>query len=185
MMKSAFLFATGAAALLAAPAWADSTGTVAIDGSVADRCLFTSDSATISLGELSQGGTGGSAGKLDTGKVNTKSATLSGWCNGSAATMSVEAQPLLNVDTTDAPTGFDRRVDYTATATANSVDGSDTSTTGGAGASVDVGLFTGEIPVVLSEASSPTGGLLVAGTYQGQVLVTLTPNVSFGKEQPE
>jgi hypothetical protein len=183
-MNRTFKLALGVTGLFAAPALAQSTGTVSVDGSVADRCLFTTASATISLGELSQSGDGAGAGKLDPSTVNGESATLNGWCNGSAATMTVEAQPLLNVDAASAPTGFDRRVDFTATATANEVDGTDTSTAAGAGTAVDVGLFTGAIPVVLSAASSPTNGLLVAGAYQGQVLVTLTPNVSFGQEQP-
>ncbi len=183
-MKKLLITAMGFAAFAAGPALAQSsTGTVSIDGSVADRCLFTSPSANIPLGELSLNGTGSSAGKLNASIVNGQSRTLSGWCNGTAATMSVEAQPIRNTSYLGpAIAGFDTRVNYTATALANAVPGTDTSTSEGAGTSVAVGLFTGDIPVTLSAASSPTGGLLVAGTYSGQVLVTLTPNVSFGDE---
>jgi hypothetical protein len=182
IMKNILITAMGFAAFAASPALAQSsTGTVSIDGSVADRCLFTTPSATISLGEISLSGTGTTAGKLNTAKVDGQSRTLVGWCNGTAATMTVEAQPLLNISYTGpAVAGFDTRVNYAAKAVANAVEGTDTSTGVGAGAAVAVGLFTGDIPVTLSASSSPTNGLLVAGTYQGQVLVTLTPNVSFG-----
>lgn len=175
-MKKILLFAAAAAlAGFAAPAMAQSTGTVTIDGSVADRCLFTTDAQTINLGELAQSGTGTSAGKLDSSTVDGKNATLVGWCNGTAATMAVEAQPLLNTGT--APTGFDNRVNYTATATANSVDATDDSFAAGAGTPQTVGIFTGDVKVALSGSSTPTTGLLVAGDYAGQVLVTLSPGV--------
>jgi hypothetical protein len=181
-MQKNLILAVGLVGLMSSPAFAQSsTGTVTVDGSVADRCLFTTPSATISLGEISLSGTGATAGKLNTAVVNGQSRTLVGWCNGTAATMTVEAQPLLNTSYTGpAIAGFDTRVNYTATAVANAVPGTDTSTGAGAGTAVAVGLFTGNIPVTLSASSSPTNGLLVAGTYQGQVLVTLTPNVSFG-----
>jgi len=166
---------------LATPVMAQVTGTVDIDGSVADRCLFTTDNAVISVGELALGGSGTTAGKLDASKLDGQTRTLIGWCNGTAATMAVEALPLLNTDFTGtAPTGFDTRIDFTATADANSVEATDTSVIGGAGDAVNVGLFTGDIDVTLSSSSSPTGGLLVAGGYVGQVIVTLTPNISFG-----
>ena len=111
-------------ALLATPALAqsqdgDATGTVTIDGSVAGRCLFTTDQVYIHLGELALSGTDSSAGKLDTSKVDGQSATLVGWCNNSAATMQVEATALTNSAST--ATGFDNTINYTATATANSM----------------------------------------------------------------
>ena len=160
------------AMLAAGPALAQSaTGTVAIDGSVANRCMFTLPNATISLGEISLV----SNGKLDPAKVNGKSATLNGWCNGTASTMTVTSTQLTTP--TAATTGFDNRVDYTGTAVANAVSGSDSSLAAGAGTPVTVGQFSGDIVVTLSAASSPTGGLMVAGTYTGNVQVTLAPAV--------
>src|SRR4051812_10975524 len=148
------------------------TGTVSIDGSVANRCALSINSASISVGEMGLP----SDGKLNAAVVNGQNRTLTGFCNGSTATMRVEAQPLLNVTAPAAPpAGFDNRVNYTATATANSVNGTDTSVTAGAGTAVTVGQLSGNILVTLSAASSPTSGILVAGTYQGQVLVTLNP----------
>lgn len=176
-----------AISLASQPALAQSapvSGEVTIIGTVADRCLFTLPSKIIDLGELSLPGTDGNAGRLDVSKVNGASETLEGWCNGTAATMSVEAFPIANTSfTSTPPSGFDRIINFTATATANSVDGVDDSVSPGPGSAVAVGMFTGTIPVVLSGASTPAGGLLVAGDYQGLVRVTLTPNTSFGNPQ--
>ncbi|MDE1918926.1 MAG: hypothetical protein KGJ57_22735 [Sphingomonadales bacterium] len=175
-------------AMMAVPAVANAqsasaTGTVSINGSVAGRCSFTLDNGVISLGELSQGSTGAAPGHLDAAKVNGQQKTLTGWCNGSGATMSVLAEPLWNTATASA--GFDNRVDYTATATANSQNATDTSTdagaigtTGSAGTPVNVNMFTGNVVVTLSNSSTPTSGLMVAGNYSGQVVVTLTPTVA-------
>jgi hypothetical protein len=113
------------------------TGTVTIDGSVAPRCLFTTSNAVINAGELAQGGTGAGAGKLDASKLDGQSRTLVGWCNGTASSMSVEAFPVVNTTVTSAPpAGFDRVVNYTATATANSVNATDSSIVAGAGSAV-------------------------------------------------
>ena len=169
-MRVVYALAVLAAPLLAGAAQAQTvTGTVTVDGSVANRCTFGINSANIPLGEISLPTTG----KLDTSKVDGQNRTLTGFCNGTAARMAVEAQPLLNA--LAAPAGFDNRVNYTATANANSVNATDTSVTAGAGSSVLVGQFTGNILVTLSASSSPTAGIMVAGNYNGQVLVTLNP----------
>lgn len=170
-MRKTMIIAALPAILVASPALAQTsaTGTVAIDGSVAGRCMFTLPNATISLGELSLA----SNGKLDPAKVNGNSATLKGWCNATAATMTVTTTQLTTA--TAATTGFDNRVDYTGTAVANSVSGSDSSLTAGAGSPVTVGQFTGDVVVTLSAASSPSNGIMVAGTYTGNVQVTLAP----------
>ena len=158
-MKTSILAVAAALAVATAlPAAAQTaTGNVAINGSVGDRCQFTLPSDVINAGELSQQGSGSNAGKLDPSKLDGQTRTLQGWCNGTAATMSVEA--LLT-----------RRMDF--------VKATDTSVTDGAGTSVPVGMFTGDVQVTLSNSSSPTAGLLVAGDYSGQVLVTLTPSVT-------
>ncbi|KHK93551.1 hypothetical protein [Novosphingobium malaysiense] len=171
-MRNHLILAAAPLALLASPASAqDATGTVSIDGSVAARCLFTTPSATISLGEMAQSGTGNSAGTLDTSKVDGKSATLVGWCNSTAATMTVQANALTNGAT--AATGFTNRVDYSATANANSVDATDDSTDALPGAAADVNMFSGDVQVTLSNSSAT--GLLVAGGYSGSVEVVLSP----------
>ena len=78
-----------------------------------------------------------------------------------------------------APSGFTRRIDYTATAGANGASAADTSTAAGAGQASDVGIFTGDVVVTLSSSSAPNDAMLIAGAYAGQVLVTLSPNISF------
>lgn len=183
-MRHVLSLAVIAALASGAPAMAqDAIGTVTIDGSVADRCLFTTDNAVISVGELALGGSGTTAGRLDPTRLDGQTRTLVGWCNGTSATIEVEALPLLNTDFTGTPpAGFDRRVDITATAEANDVSASDSSINAGAGAASTVGLFTGSIDVTLSNASTPTNGLLVAGGYLGQVVVTLSPNIGFTEE---
>ena len=161
-------------ALLASPALAatgDVTGQVDIKGSVTERCMFTVENKEIDLGEISLT----SNGKLDTSKVNNRSETLNGWCNNTAAKISVLATALTN--TTAAPAGFDNRVNYTATAKAGTVEAADTTTTDGAGAESSLGLYAGEITVTLSGASSPNNALMVAGSYNGNVVVTLTPMI--------
>ncbi len=161
------------AILVASPALAQSaTGTVDINGTVSGRCMFTLPNATISLGEISLA----SNGKLDPSKVNGKNATLTGWCNNTAATMSVTTTQLTTP--TAATTGFDNRVDYTGTAVTGAASASDSSLTAGAGSPSAVGQFTGSIVVTLSAASSPNNALMVAGTYTGNVVVTLTPTIA-------
>ena len=135
-MPRVILSLSGAAlALLATQATAQTTGgangTVYIDGFVTSRCAFTLDNAVLHLGELSLQTTGSSGGKLDTLKVNGKNATLTGWCNSSDADISVEAFPLLNP--ASGASGFDNRVDYTATASVGSPNPTDTTLTAGAG----------------------------------------------------
>ncbi len=171
-------FTTAAAlsvAALSAPALAQSsTGTVDVSGSVEGRCLFTVPSETITLGELALGGVDGTAGRLDTAKVDTQSATLNGWCNNAAATMKVEALALTN-SAAATSAAFTNRIDFTATAAANDVTASDTTTDAAIGAEEDVGMFSGDVVVTLASADA-AGKLLVAGDYTGQVLVTLAPN---------
>lgn len=170
-MRKLFILAAPVA-LLATPAMAatgDVTGNVAIDGTVAARCAFTLANEVISLGELT-----GTNGKLDAAVVEGKSKNLAGWCNGTNSTMTVKATPLTNTLTA---TGFDSTVNYTATATIGSFNATDVSTDAVAGTAVKMGLFSGDVTVTLSSASTPTNGLMVAGTYNGNVQVTLTPAV--------
>ncbi|HJS80256.1 MAG TPA: hypothetical protein VJ748_06495 [Vitreimonas sp.] len=174
----ALIGAAAALALIGAASQASAqvTGTVDITGSVGERCEFTVNSATIPLGELS-----GTGGLLDTAQVNGETATLNGWCNGTAAEMTVEANAIENISFVGSPpAGFETIVNYTATATASPASGdvsaNDTSVSVGAGAPSLVGVFSSDIDVVLSASSTPGGGKLIAGNYEGSVDVTLTPS---------
>lgn len=159
------------------------TGTVNVTGTVAPRCAFASqDAVTLAIGEMSVT-TGATAdlGKLQPTTLTSRTANLNGFCNGVAASIGVEALPLLNTNfTSAAPSGFDRRVDFTsqatvATAQLGSVSASDTTTAVGAGANAVAGLFSNDIVVSFSNAATPTGGRLIAGPYAASVIVTLRP----------
>jgi hypothetical protein len=157
-------------AAVASGAYAD-TGTVTVDGSVAARCQFTTNTATITIAELADAGD-----LLAPGNVNGQSATLVGWCNGTKSTMTANGASLKNG--TAATTGFSNQVDFTSTATEGNISATDTNSTDGtAGSPSTVGVFTGNITVALSAAATHGGPAekLVAGAYTGSVLVTLAP----------
>jgi hypothetical protein len=181
-MKKLVLAALAASAM-STPAFAanNDTGTVGVSGTVAGRCLFTTNSQTITVGELAKSGSDANAGKLDSSVLVNQTKTLVGWCNKTASTMTVTAKPMLG--TTAAPnTSFDSRIDLTASAVANN----QTATDGSAGETVNsytagspatVGIFSGNVVVTLTGASTPNNGILTEGTYTGSVDVTLTPAV--------
>lgn len=174
---ASLVLACGAGAALAQTA----TGTVQVNGTVANRCLFVTGDVVLDLGELSLlSGDTTAIGRLDGAKLTSRTATLNGWCNGVSASMAVEALPLLNTSFTDAaPAGFDRRVDYTATATASpaggAVSASDSTLATGSGPGSATGLFSSDIVVGFADPATPTSGRLVAGSYAGSVIVTLSP----------
>lgn len=186
-MNKLFIAALAAtAATFATPAMAatNDTGTVTINGTVAGRCLFTTNSGTITIPELALTGTGTTAGKLDTSTLVTSAnnRTLVGWCNKTASTMTVTAKPLLG-STTAPNTSFDDRIDISAQAVANT----QTATDGSAGEVVGsyvagtpaatVGIFSGNVVVSITGATTPNSGILTAGTYLGSIDVTLAPAV--------
>jgi hypothetical protein len=170
-MKKFLLIGAAIMALPAAASAQSVDGTVAVNGSVAAKCKFTTPSQTITIPELA-----GSDGKLDASTVNGQSKTLVGWCNGTSATMQVAAAPLDNAGSGGAD--FDSRINYTASAVANSVTATDSTTTLAAGTAQTVGLFSGNVVVTLSSAASAGGKLLLSGAYSGGVTVTLSPTVA-------
>lgn len=180
--------ATGAIALLAvavsnmASAAGSVMGSVGIDGTVADRCVFTSTNVVLNIGEMiNTSGPSGSIGLLDPSRVNSQTAVLSGLCNGTSATMSVRAFPMLNTSfAATPPSGFSKRVDFTATAQVQTNSGvvSVSNDTVSAAASVPqtVGVFANDIDVSFSNAAAVNNALLIAGSYEGSVVVTLSPS---------
>ncbi|HWE48081.1 MAG TPA: hypothetical protein VG407_18840 [Caulobacteraceae bacterium] len=155
-----------------------STGSVTVNGFVALRCSFTSENVVLNIGEMAiQSGSSSTLGAYDHTKLDGLSTQLDGLCNGAGSTMTVQAFPMLNTAFTSAPpSGFDNRVDYTATATENSVSATATSTSATPGAPVTVGDFSNAITVNFSNSATPGGGKMVAGPYTGSVNVTLTPS---------
>ncbi len=177
MKKFAIAAALGALTV-SMPAFAagDVTGNVTVNGTVASKCQFTTNSATITIPELA-----GTDGKLLASTVNGQTATLVGWCNKSASTIAVNATSLSNTSVATAAAGFARVVDFAATAkayngttlvgTASDANSADAT----AGAAGNVTMFRGDITVELSAAATAADTLLTAGSYQGNVAVTLTP----------
>lgn len=183
-MTSRLVLAAAALALSGVGSFASAqtvNGQVDVNGTVANRCQFTLNNAVLDIGEMSRlTGAADQFGRLDAAKLNGQSRNLSGWCNGAAATMTVEAEPLELQDAAGAPPpGFENRVDYVATATvSNESSAQDTTATDGPGAASSVGMFAGDVVVTFSGAATPGSGRLIAGAYQGRVVVTLAPAVS-------
>ncbi|MBB4613560.1 hypothetical protein [Novosphingobium taihuense] len=174
MRKLAFLTTAAALAAVATPALAAPvTGTVNVSGSVAAKCKFVTASADLPLGELAD-----ADGGLDASKVDGQTRTLNGWCNNSAATLSVKATALTGDQavTSGAETAFTDRVNYTASVAANAQTFTDSSTDDLASTATTVNMFSGDIVVTLG-ASTASSKKLVAGAYSGKVEVTLSPTV--------
>jgi hypothetical protein len=173
-MKTTLLAAAAAIAALGFAAQADAA-TISINGSVAPACSFNMANSAVTIStDLA-----GSDGKLNTAAIsglNLGSAS-NVWCNGANAKLSIEAQPLMNSAVT-APEGFTNRVDYTA----NFDDGFFFM----ADVSRNAGATDNSYGIHSSATLSGTTGydsevdndkLLVAGTYTGQVIVTMAPGV--------
>jgi hypothetical protein len=176
-VAAATLGLLSAGAALAQPAPTDVTGDVGIGGVVTPRCGFNSTDVTINIGEMSfTSGPSASIAKFNPTTLNSRSTTLNGFCTGANATMTVQAHPMLNTSFVGAPpSGFDDRVDFTATATEGVVSASASSTSGSPGAPSTVGVFANDIVVSFSNSATPGGGRLIAGPYTGSVDVVLTP----------
>lgn len=173
-MKTVLIAATALTALLGSTAAAaqDVSGTVTINGTVAAKCVID-PAATITLGEMAD------LNGVYNNVANGKTATLTAWCNGSRSTMTVASTAIKLVNGVAPPTGFVDTVNFTGTASVASASGGGTvsasdSTTAVPSAAATVGLFSNTITVVLS-ASSTAAGKLIAGDYQGSVVVTLAP----------
>ncbi len=171
-MTKYMIAAAAVAALLAPTAALAQDGTVNINGSVAAKCVIAT-SATITLNELA--GVDGLYNLV----ADNKAATLNGWCNGAASTISVVANPIVLQGGPAVQPGFTNTIDFTATASVTPagagapVTVADT-TIAAAQSPVAVGLFSDNITVTLS-ASGTNGGKLIAGAYAGSVVVTLSP----------
>jgi hypothetical protein len=198
------LMAAGAATALSfavsgAAQAANTTGEIDITGSVASKCTVTnggpgpngaSFGATVPLGELAD-----AYGHLRT-DIQASSAisaltlnfTLN--CTGANAGVVVEADPLVNA--ASAPTDYANRVDYTANAhflliaapsSTSALDVSDTSIAVATGSgSFGSGKYLQNVAnnVVVTAYSFGTtntsSDVLVAGSYSGKILITITPS---------
>lgn len=193
-MRKLVILAT-AACMFATPALAqNATGTVIINGSVANKCAVITGSGssatwgtTVNLGELSQ-----SDGTLrsSAGLANDFSSIAAGAqnahvvCSTSNPSIAVNADPLVNTGTVPAGgSGYTNTVHFDADVTVNKVGGSQTytndSNTAATGPTALGDRLAALGPNVLIATKNwrtlGTDALLVAGSYQGQIVVTITP----------
>src|SRR5690606_31634164 len=103
-------------------------------------------------------------GRLDPSRLTSRTATLNAWCNTGTAQLTVQADPLENTSAADTLPGFERRIDFTATATATGPEtaAKDSTLTDGPGAAVNGGVGT-ELLVSFSDVSTPADARLLAG----------------------
>lgn len=187
-MKKIILAAT-ALSLMAAPAFAATTpptappqtNTITLTGSVAPACSTLAQTGTVALDAISTG-----VGVLKRDAIERSlGGPIDFTCNGAKTTVSVDADPLENktvvsIDEKAATEGFTRIVNYTATITLTGYNsGGITTIANGTGdtspTSRQIGLAKGAGSIALSNASIGTSTNLVAGNYEGKVVVVLTP----------
>ena len=189
------VFLATAACMFATPAFAqNATGTVIITGTVANKCAVITGSGTsatwgttVNLGELSQSnGTLRSTASL-TNDFNTVAAGAQNAqvvCSTSNPSIAVNADPLVNTgNVPGAGSGYTNTVHFDADVTVNKVGGSQTytndSNTAATGPTALGDRLAASGPNVLIATSNwrtlGTDALLVSGSYQGQIVVTITP----------
>jgi len=171
-----------AAATVSVPAYAQATGTVVVNGSVAPKCTAVQPiNGTIALGELAKDdGTVDRAFSKATGGLSTSFTVR---CNGSNPNLSVEARPLVNLAAPASVEGYTNTVHYTAKLAATGSTGSSTSI---ADQSLSNGATTGRVGGRLASSANNvsltiaegltenTAAILDAGTYSGTVDITIT-----------
>jgi hypothetical protein len=170
-------------AALPAAAWAQvgDTGTVAIDGRVAPLCILGDPApAQVDLG-LIAATAGTRAGRIAV--LPPRAVTLpASFCNFAGSVVRIDASALLATDSSSPQPGFARAVNFTAAATgwasgsalaATAALGNGTAPTGSGTSTIQPLPQIADIAVTLSDFTVPGDHLLVAGTYQGLVVVTL------------
>jgi len=167
----------------AAPAFAQTSGTVDVTGTVAARCsAITPISGSITLGELAT-----ATGKVDpafAGNTGGLSRNFTIVCNGANPKLSVNARPLVNAAASTSPSGYTNIVHYTATLTAAGATGGSTSV---ADQSLSTGATTGQVGDRLSAVANNVSltigsgvttestAILDAGSYAGNVEIIIAP----------
>lgn len=170
-------------ALAAAPAFAQTSGSVDVTGTVTGRCTAgTPISGSITLGELSK--TDGTIDAAFSSATGGLSRNFTVKCNGASPRISVEAKPLVNAAATNSPSGYTNTVHYTATVVATAAAGANTTV---ADPSIGSGATTGTVSGRLSAAANnvaltigsgqteASNAILEAGTYAGKVEITIAP----------
>lgn len=149
-------------AMTVTPASAQQTSTFTVTGNVAASCGAIGND-TIAIGQIGIG----TDGTLNTGQSkSTGSSNV--WCNGLNTKIKVSHTALLTGDTSPAPSGFTKKIDYTPNvsfAGTNFGDGE-----------VTLGAKTGAMIVSANNLTAADGKPL-AGDYSGAITVVLTPAI--------
>lgn len=184
-MKKLALIAMTAAAAIASPAMAQTvTGTINLTGTVSPKCFVVPGSGstfgeTVNFGAL-DAADGTLRSGLDT-TFATRSATVK--CTSGNPTVAVTANPLATG--ASAPTGYANTINYTASVAVDATglnNGPFTDASGGAGAAAaavgsPLANTTGNVRITTSGyATANATDLLVAGTYNGSIVVVISPN---------
>ncbi|MEY4055273.1 MAG: hypothetical protein RL519_608 [Pseudomonadota bacterium] len=179
-MKKIALIAVAAAAFSANPAMAQATGTINLTGVVASKCFVEGTPIGGTHDFTALDATNGTMRTDLATDFGTKNFTVK--CSSLNPTVSVKALPLATTATATA--GYDNSIDYNAIVT---VDKSGGGTTAVTDASTDTTATTGTVGARLANstnnvrvttASYATGSntdLLVAGTYNGSIEITISP----------
>ena len=155
-----------------------------INGSVTQLCVLGAPNpGSISLGQMATT-SGTRTGKLSA--IADQSVQLPAtFCNYAGTQISIAATALVEQDTTVPPAGFAKAVNFTANVTgwtssaasvttAASADGSNP-TTNGTGPQQNA-PESANLTLTLTNFTAPGDGILVAGTYNGLVTITLGPD---------
>jgi hypothetical protein len=186
-MKKIALLAMTAAAAIASPAMAQQvvTGNITLTGVVGPKCFVGTDTSATGFSDAVDFTQLDAAdGTLRAGLASdfaTRSFTVK--CTSGNPTISVTALPLATAAA--APAGYDNSIDYSATVTVDKAGGgtafvTDTSDTTPTATSGQVGapLANSAANVRVTTSGYATGAatdLLVAGTYNGSIKVTISP----------
>jgi hypothetical protein len=177
-----------AALMIAAPAGMASAqgpvqGRVAVDGTVAGRCVLGPPSlAAVPLGTLIDT-TGPRAGRLRAIAAQTINFPGS-WCNFANTRISVSANAILAADPTAPAAGFARAVNFTSTVTNWAAANAAVTTAASAGGGTPAANGSGgthpapklaDLTMTLNNFAVPSDLLLVTGNYAGAVTITLGP----------
>jgi hypothetical protein len=185
-MRNIIIGLAAIGALSAAPALAQSSSTITVNGTIASGCTAVTIPNSANLGTIS---TTTGVGELDVAKVNVAltGTSASVTCNGAGTTLTVTALPLtgpaLPNGTPTGVNGFTNTIDYTANVskpagsyvqslgTVAGIIMSDATTTGAT--TETVGLVASNLNIDITNAAAI--GTLIAGAYTGTVQISLTP----------
>lgn len=159
-MKKIFVAAVIFTAMCALPAAPAAAGDFTVTGSVTATCNYSG--GTIPFGTISVN----SDGTIASGQSASSTAQTGFYCNGAGTTLDLSHTAM--TDGVTAPSGFTSTIDFTP---AVKVGGTDKKVGDGTGTAL--GAIAGSL--VVDARSLTATGKLTAGTYSGNVTLTLTP----------